>query len=85
LRSNAAVPQLRESILANVRARAVEAPEVLELAEARLTEAVLGVREEYLDTARRTLDSEFGSLRGYLESASVTDADVARLRAALND
>ena len=85
LRSNAAVPQLRESILANVRARAAEAPEVLELAEARLTEAVLGVREEYLDTARRTLDSEFGSLRGYLESASVTDADVARLRAALND
>ncbi len=85
LRSNAAVPQLREGILANVRARAAEAPEVLKLAEARLTESVLGVREEYLDTARRTLDSEFGSLRGYLEAAGVTEADVARLRAALND
>ena len=68
-----------------MRARAAEAPEVLELAEARLTESVLGVREEYLDTARRTLDGEFGSLRGYLEAAGVTDADVARLRAALND
>jgi len=85
LRSNAAVPQLRESILANVRARAAEAPEVLELAEARLTESVLGVREEYLDTARRTLGGQFGSLRGYLEAAGVTVADVARLRAALND
>ncbi|MDZ4233153.1 MAG: tyrosine-protein phosphatase [Dietzia sp.] len=84
LRSNVAVPQLRESILANVRARAAEMPEVLELAEARLTESVLGVREEYLETARRTLDSEYGSLRGYLEASGVTDADVDRLRAALN-
>nr|WP_218620762.1 tyrosine-protein phosphatase [Mycolicibacterium hippocampi] len=84
LRSNVAVPQLRESILANVRARAAEMPEVLELAEARLTESVLGVREEYLETARRTLDDEYGSLRGYLEASGVTDADVGRLRAALN-
>ncbi len=84
LRSNVAVPQLRESILANVRARAAEMPEVLELAEARLTESVLGVREEYLETARRTLDDEYGSLRGYLEASGVTDADVDRLRAALN-
>ncbi|MGB3356984.1 MAG: tyrosine-protein phosphatase [Mycobacterium sp.] len=84
LRSNVAVPQLRESILANVRARAAEMPEVLELAEARLTESVLGVREEYLETARRTLDNEYGSLRGYLEASGVTDADVDRLRAALN-
>ena len=84
LRSNVAVPQLRESILATIRARAAEMPEVMELAEARLTEAVLGVREEYLDTARRTLDDEFGSLRGYLEAAGLTDEDVARLRKALN-
>ena len=85
LRSNAAVPQLRESILATIRERAAEAPEVLEIAEARLTEAVLGVREEYLDTARRTIDTEFGSLRGYLEAAGLTEQDIARLRAALND
>ena len=84
LRSNVAVPQLRESILVNVRARAADAPEIMELAEARLTDAVLGVREEYLDTARRTLDSEFGSLNGYLEAAGLTDDDLARLRKSLN-
>ena len=50
--------------------------DVMELAEARLTDAVLGVREEYLDIARRTVDSEFGSLAGYLESAGVTDDDI---------
>jgi protein-tyrosine phosphatase len=83
LRSNVAVPELRESILANIRDRAAEAPEILELAEARLTESVLGVREEYLDMARRTLDTEFGSLRGYLDAAGVTDEDVSRLRKAL--
>ncbi|MGZ8803176.1 MAG: tyrosine-protein phosphatase, partial [Mycobacterium sp.] len=85
LRSNVAVPQLKESILATIRARAAEAPEVLEFAEARLTESVLGVREEYLHTARRTLDDEFGSLRGYLEASGLTDDDVRRLRAALHD
>ena len=64
LRSNAAVPQLRERILANVRNRADEdARDPGTFAEARLTEEVLGVREEYLDTARRTIDAEFGSLR----------------------
>ncbi|MCB0949318.1 MAG: tyrosine-protein phosphatase [Mycobacterium sp.] len=84
LHSNAAVPQLRESILATIRARSADAPEVLEFAEARLTEAVLGVREEYLDVARRTLDDEFGSLEGYLEAAGLTDEDVSRLRATLN-
>ena len=82
---NVAVPQLRESILATIRERAAEAPEILELAEARLTDAVLGVREQYLDMARRTLDDEFGSLRGFLEAAGVTDEDLARLRAALRD
>ena len=83
LRSNGAVPQLRESILETVRARAAEAPEILELAEARLTDSVLGVREQYLDVARSTLDSEFGSLNGYLEASGVTDDDVARLREVL--
>jgi len=85
LRSNSAVPQLRETILAKLRERTTEAPEVLELAQARLTESVLGVREEYLDTARRTLDDEFGSLGGYLAAAGVTDEDLTRLRAALHD
>lgn len=84
LRSNVAVPELRESILATIRSRAAEAPEIMEMAETRLTESVLGVREEYLDKARRTIEDEFGSLRGYLEAAEVTDEDLTRLRAALN-
>ncbi|MEW5811909.1 MAG: tyrosine-protein phosphatase [Actinomycetota bacterium] len=83
LRSNAAVPQLRESILANLRQRAAQAPEVLDLAEARLTDSVLGVREEYLAAARRTVDDQFGSLAGYLEASGVTSADLDRLRTEL--
>jgi len=83
LRSNVAVPQLRESILESVRERAAEAPEIMELAEAKLTDAVLGVREEYLDIARRTVDSEFGSLAGYLGAAGVTADDLSKLREAL--
>jgi protein-tyrosine phosphatase len=83
LRSNNAVPQLRESILATIRERAAEAPEVLEMAEARLTESVLGVREEYLHEARRTIVDEFGSVDGYLAAAGVTPEELSRLRAAL--
>lgn len=83
LHSNTAVPQLRESILVTVRERAAEAPEVLEMAEARLTESVLGVREEYLDAAFRTIAGEYGSLEGYLSAAGVTADELARLRATL--
>ncbi|QZT65390.1 tyrosine-protein phosphatase [Mycolicibacterium austroafricanum] len=83
LRSNVAVPRLRESILATVRERAAEAPEIMELAEARLTDSVLGVREEYLNAARRTIDDQFGSLAGYLESADVSEEDIRRLRKVL--
>jgi protein-tyrosine phosphatase len=50
---------------------------------ARLSDEVLGVREEYLDTARRSIDDTFGSLDGYLRSANITEAEVARLRSAL--
>jgi protein-tyrosine phosphatase len=82
LSSNQAVPQLRERILDAVRQRSdVEVtPELMAFTEARLSDEVLGVREEYLDTARRTIDENFGSLDGYLRSADVTDADVTRLR-----
>lgn len=83
LRSNDAVPQLRENILATIRERAAEAPEVLEMVEARLTESVLGVREEYLDEARRTVVDEFGSVDGYLTAAGVTPEELARLRSSL--
>ncbi|PRC59003.1 protein-tyrosine-phosphatase, partial [Mycobacterium sp. ITM-2017-0098] len=48
------------------------------------TDSVLGVREEYLDVARRTVDSEFGSLAGYLEAAGIIDEDVRKPRKALD-
>jgi protein-tyrosine phosphatase len=80
LRSNDAVPQLRERILETLRGRATETPEVMTFAEARLTDEVLGVREEYLDTARRTIVDRYGSLNGYLEAAGVTADDLSKLR-----
>ena len=85
LGSNRAVPQLRDRILEAVRQRSdVEVtPELMAFTEARLSDEVLGVREEYLDTARRTIDENFGSLDGYLRSADITEADVARLRETL--
>jgi protein-tyrosine phosphatase len=82
LRSNAAVPQLREQILQSVRDRTDTAEEVT-FAEARLTDEVLGVREDYLDASRRSIEENYGSLRGYLEAAGVTAEDVTRVRTAL--
>jgi protein-tyrosine phosphatase len=82
LRSNAAVPQLRDRILESVRDRS-ETPEVVTFAEARLTDEVLGVREDYLAAAHRSIQENYGGLRGYLEAAGVTDEDISRVRAAL--
>ncbi len=84
LRSNDAVPQLREQILDSVRNHS-ETAEVITFAEARLTDEVLGVREEYLDAARRSIEVNYGGLRGYLTAAGVSEEDVARLRTALLD
>ncbi|OBG97781.1 phosphotyrosine protein phosphatase [Mycobacterium sp. E136] len=84
LRSNEAVPRLRESILESIRDRAEESTdEILTFAEARLNSEVLGVREEYLDTARRSIVENYGSVRGFLEASGVTDDEVVRLRAVL--
>jgi protein-tyrosine phosphatase len=85
LRSNAAVPRLRARILEMIQERAEDelTPAVVEFTEARLSDEVLGVREEYLVAGRRTIDETYGSLDGYLRDAGVTDADVDRLRAAL--
>jgi protein-tyrosine phosphatase len=82
LRSNAAVPRLREQILESVRERTETAEEVT-FAEARLSDEVLGVQADYLDAARRSIEENYGGLRGYLEAAGVTDDDVVRLRTAL--
>ena len=87
LRSNAAVPQLREHILESVRDRSEtdrsETDEVITFAEARLTDEVLGVREDYLDASRRSIESNYGSLRDYLAAAGVTAEDVTRARTTL--
>lgn len=83
LRSNDAIGPLRERILESVRARSADAPEIISFAEARLTDEVLGVREEYLDAAWRTLEESYGSPSGFLQAAGVTDADLAGLRATL--
>jgi protein-tyrosine phosphatase len=85
LQSNRAVPLLRERILNAIRERAdVDmTPELISITEARLSEEVLGVRSEYLDAARRTIDDNFGSLDGYFRSAGITTAGVTRLRDAL--
>lgn len=85
LRSNDAVPQLRAQISEMIQQRAdVElTPEVVTFTEARLSDGVLGVREEYLATARRVIDDEFGSLGAYLSDAGISEADLNRLRAQL--
>lgn len=83
LRSNDAIGRLREQILVSMRNRSAETPEVLTFAEARLTDEVLGVQEDYLVAAWRTIDNEFGSLEGYLKAADVSTEDVAKLRTVL--
>ncbi len=83
LRSNSAVAPLRESILTSMRNRDGITDEVVSFAESRLTEEVLGVREEYLAGARRVLDDTYGGLAGFLEAADVRADDVARLRTRL--
>jgi protein-tyrosine phosphatase len=85
LRSNDAVPQLRQSILETIRARAGEGvtDDVFDFAEARLTNEVLGVREEYLDASRRVIDNEYGSLTNYLAALGVTPQQLDRLRSVL--
>lgn len=83
LRSNDAIEPLRASIMESVKARAGEAPEVLTFAEARLTDAVLGVHADYLDAAHRKVEEIYGSVGGFLDASGVTEAELARLRASL--
>ncbi|MFG1934842.1 tyrosine-protein phosphatase [Mycobacterium sp. NPDC048908] len=82
LRSNAAVPRLREQILTSIRER-TDTDEEITFAEARLTDAVLGVHEDYLAASRRSIEQNYGSLREYLSGAGVTADDLARVRTAL--
>jgi protein-tyrosine phosphatase len=85
LHSNAAVSELRKHILTMVREQAGSelAPEAVMFAEARLSDEVLGVREEYLLAARESIDVNYGSLDAYLRAAGVSAGDLDALRAAL--
>jgi protein-tyrosine phosphatase len=85
LRSNDAVPQLRTQISEMIQQRTDTelTPEVMTFTEARLSDGVLGVREEYLAAAWQAIDEEFGSLDAYLRDSGIIAADVARLRGAL--
>ncbi|MGV0577825.1 tyrosine-protein phosphatase [Mycolicibacterium elephantis] len=85
LRSNQAVPQLRERILESLHQRGVENTQEIEtFAEARLTEEVLGVRDVYLHAALKEIDEGYGSVRSYLEAIGVTTEQVSRLRSTLH-
>jgi protein-tyrosine phosphatase len=86
LRSNDAIPELRTRILEmlNERADSELTPEAVMFAEARLSDEVLGVREEYLVAARSSIDDGYGSLDGFLRAAGVSFADIDALRAALS-
>lgn len=85
LRSNDAVPQLRNRISEMIQQRSDTevTPEVMMFTKARLSDGVLGVRPEYLAAAWQTIDEAYGSLSGYLRDAGITESDVRQLRSAL--
>ena len=82
LRSNDAIPSLRESILESLRNRVTDRPteEVVTFAEARLADEVLGVRADYLQAARSVIDGRYGSLPNYLSAIGISAGDLDRLR-----
>lgn len=85
LQSNTAIPALREQILTMIRSRFEDGmpAEAAEFTEVRLSDDVLGVHPEYLETALTTVRQDYGSVPGYLQAAGLTDADIATLRTAL--
>lgn len=84
LRSNDAVPWLRDRILEAYRERGEEKTQEIEtFAEARLAEEVLGVREAYLHAAFHAIDTDYGSVANYLDAIGIPEDQVRRLRANL--
>ncbi|MGB8390054.1 tyrosine-protein phosphatase [Mycobacterium sp.] len=84
LASNASVPALRERILQGIGTRSdIATSELLDYVRSRLPDQVLGVREEYLDAARNTIDDQYGSLFRFLDAAGVDDDALRRAQAAL--
>jgi protein-tyrosine phosphatase len=82
MRSNDAVPRLRESILEAMRNRSAEQPtdEIVAFAETSLAGEVLGVREGYLLAALNAIDDQYGSFSNYLDAVGVTNNQVRLLR-----
>lgn len=85
LRSNEWVSPMREWMTEMIEQQPDTelTPEVVKFNEARLSDEFLGVRADYLDAARQTIDETFGSLDGYLRDAGITAADIDRLHSAL--
>lgn len=85
LASNYAAPELREQITGRIRAQfGGELPsDAATYAQARLSDDVLGVRPEYLEGALARIEADFGSVRGYLRAAGVSDDELASLRSTL--
>jgi protein-tyrosine phosphatase len=83
LRSNDAVPQLREMMFEMLKQRDDVPQDAVEFARTRLSDNVLGVRAEYLNSAWHAIRENYGSLEGYLRTAGIEPADVDALRAAL--
>ena len=85
LGSNDAIPALRSQILDMLSARTDDGlpPEAQEFTEARLSDEVLGVRPEYLESALEAVRDDHGSVLGYVRSSGVTDEEITRLRSAL--
>ena len=83
LRSNEATSRLRDHIVATTRNREGVTDEVVSFMQSRLTDEVLGVREQYLSTARQVVEENYGGLDAYLRACDVSADDLARLRTAL--
>lgn len=84
LRSNDAVPELRQMVMRTIRLRTEAQPgEVVALAEDHLADEVLGVREGYLHAAQKVIDAEYGSVTNYLDAIGVTSEQLRRLRSFL--
>jgi protein-tyrosine phosphatase len=83
LRSNDSVPQLRQMMIEMLEQRDEISKDAAEQARTGLTDNVLGVRPEYLKSARNSITQNYGSLDGYLRAAGVEQADVDALRIAL--
>jgi len=84
LASNDSVATLRDRILQGIETRGdIATSELLDYVRGRLPDQVLGVREEYLDAARNTIDDQYGSLGRFLDAAGVDDEALRRAQEAL--